>query len=333
MKSPMSTIHAALAALISASVVTVGLSLIDTNDTNAFAAPVPSPTFVPKKKIVKKSNPVGIPGGNTGTGSRFTGGRNNRGGSNIGSGTGRASGLGDVTAWCRGSIGILNMAKNTAVPATLNSDFAGSLATLRSGIAQAITNAQADGLDQSLTLKSLERTLQIGDSLYMALIGSEDRDRMVVNFYMDAYDFITKVADQIDIPVFIPYIRSNTPFDPLVHEQRFADYGAEQLKWLLEKFTYEDREQYYTNFDATIYLTLAESIASGVAQDLSESIFVNAYACQVQDLMYLGQMLGKHNAGDKSVYQGRNKYAVNSSVAVIKNVIQKLKVGCSHAAF
>lgn len=255
------------------------------------------------------------------------------GGSNVGNGTGRASGLGDVTAWCRGSIGILNMARATAVPATLNSDFAGALATYRSGMMQAIQNAHSSNLDQSLTLKALERTLLIGDTLYMALIGSEDRDRMMVNFYMDAYEFIAKVAEEIDIPVFIPYIRSNRNFDPLIHEQRFADYGAVQLQWLLEKFTYEDSEQYYTNFDATIYLTLAEFITSGVAQDLSEGIFVNAYACQVQDLHYLGQMLGKHNAGDRTVYQGRNKYAVNSSVAVIKQVIRKLHSGCSRAAF
>lgn len=276
----------------------------------AFDVPMPNPTVSPRQSQKRAE-----------------------GGSNVGSGTGRASGLGDVTAWCRGSLGILNMARATAVPATLNSDFASAYATYRSGIVQAIQNAHANRLDQSLTLKSLERTLLIGDTLYAALMGSEDRDRMLVNFYMDAYEFIAEVADQIDIPVFIPYIRSNRPFDPLIHEQRFADYGAQQLQWLLEKFTYESNEQYYTNFDATIYLTLAEFITAGVAQDLSESIFVNAYACQVQDLYYLGQMLGKHNAGDRTVYQGRDKYAVNSSVAVIKNVIQKLRVGCSRAAF
>lgn len=287
---------------------------------SAFSAPVPSPS--PSPSFSPRSGAI-----------VYNQRSEREGGSNVGSGTGRASGMGDVTAWCRGSIGILNMARATAVPATLNSDFAGALATYRSGMAQAIQNAQVGGLDQSLTLKALERTLMIGDSLYMALLGSEDRDRMLVNFYMDAYEFITKVAEQIDIPVFIPYTRSNRPFDPLVHEQHFAEYGAEQLKWLFEKFTYEDSQQYYTNFDATIYLTLAEFITAGVAEDLSESIFVNAYACQVQDLHYLAQMLGKHNAGDRTVYQGRNKYAVNSSVAVIKQVIQKLHVGCSRAAF
>lgn len=275
----------------------------------AFGEPMPNPSITPSAPSYRE------------------------GGSNTGSGTGSASGLGEVTAWCQGSVGILNVAKATALPATLYSDFSGALAIYKSGVVQAIQNAETVGLGQSLTLKALERTLAISEALSMALIDSEDRDRMLVNFYMEAYDFLIKVAEEIDIPVYIPYVRANRPFDIHRHERRFAEYGVIQLSWLLQKFTYEDRDQYYTNFDAKIYLTLAEFITSGVSQDLSESIFANAYACQVQDLHYLGQMLGKHNAGDRMVYQGRNKYAVNSSVSSIKRVIEKLRIGCSRSNY
>ncbi len=323
MKSQKSLLKAAAVALLSTSALIAGLSVIEISASHAFAAPNPSPSVTPqKKKIAKKtshSSEDAIAAAD--------------GGTNGGRGTGRASGLGDITAWCRGSVGILNMARDTAVPALVKSKYADALATLSSGIVQAIQNAEAEGLDQSLTLRSLERTHLMGDALYAALGESEVRDQMVALFYLDAYDFIAKVADGIDIPVFIPYIRANRPFDPMMHEKRFADYGSEQLQWLLKNFTYEDSEQYYTNYDKKIYLTLAESIVSGVALDLSESIFANAYACQVQDLTYLATMLAKHNAGDQVVYQGDDRYAVNGSVARIKVVIQKLKTGCSHAAF
>lgn len=322
MKSQQSLVKTAAAAVLSASVVIAGLGALEFSTNSAFADPMPSPSATPRKKKISKK-PIAT--------EELIASAD--GGTNGGRGTGRASGLGDVTAWCRGSVGILNFSKDQAVPALTKGKYASALTTLTSGVSQAIEAAEESDHGKSLTLSTLERIHLMGDALYSAMVESEVRDQMVVLFYIEAYDFVKKVADEIDIPVFIPYARENREFDPVAYRQHFADYGSKQLQWLLKNFTYESTEQYYAYYDQKIYLTLAESVVAGVAQDLSATVFGNAYSCQVQDLKYLATNLAKHNGGDQEVYQGDDKIAVNSSVGRIKAVIQNLKTGCSHAAF
>jgi hypothetical protein len=196
-------------------------------------------------------------------------------------------------------------------------------------LVDAITAAEDNGYENTLTLQAMIRTLHIGQALDSVLVGDNDRARKVYNFYQMSFDFIIdNVAHKLDIPVYIPFYGDNSKFDVLANEKQFAEYGKEQLQWLMDNFIYGTDEHYAKGF--SVYMKIAEEVTKGVADDLSQSLFGTVYACQIEGLRTLSTEIATYNGGDTSIFGDSQVYAVNITVTRINNIIANLSHSCAN---
>jgi hypothetical protein len=314
-----------VAAAVVAVTVAIGLSYSGTASAFADHTPFPSPSVTPSaprgalKLALDKASVVAVV--------------SERGGSNVGGANRASSAAAPTSEWCQDSVSNLKAARQMVGFSLLQSDYATAIATYREGIVRSIIRAENQGLNSSLTLNALKRALFVGDTLYSEMLGAADREVRVVDYYNTSYDFLLKVAEEIDLPIYIPYSRSKEKVDVQKYELQFAKYGIQQLTWLLENFTYESAEMYYGQFSSRVYLTLAETITAGVVADLNDSLLENVFACQLRDLDLLSQLLARHNSGDRTVYGGSNRYALNGSASALKDIIAKFNTGCARSRF
>lgn len=331
MKSQTEFLKAMALSLAAAMAVTIGLSMTETTG-SAYATPAPSGVPAKEKKTDKGLRTVKI--GTSKEVFKTAGGSKERqGGSNIGGGN-RRDALDGISEWCTNSLSALKKARKMAAPKLLGANYEGANDVYHGGLVVAIRKARDLGYEHSLTLKAMIRINHIAERLAKTLPvnPSDNVAKTVSDFYIVAYDYIENIAKTLDIPVYIPYYSSNAKFDIRDYEKRFADYGADQIKWVLDNFTYGNTQEYFS-VDFNAYMTIAEEVSAGVAADLSESVFDAAYACQIGDLQNLADDIAAYNGGDHDTFGGETthtdkKYAVNSTVGSLKEALAALGKSC-----
>lgn len=330
MKS-QSMIQAITLALVSATLVNVGFS--SSGGGSAYANPYATPSGTPSKARASKG------GSNTGGTNRSSSikdileARASRGGTNTG-GTNRGSSIKDVLEWCTNSVSTLQEAQDAASTDILGSDYDSAVTHFSAGLVAAIANATKNGYENTLTSKAMTRILDIADALETLPESSDEpRAKRISDFYIMGYEYIIRIAKDLDRPIYIPYYYGNSKFDVRAYERRFADYGVQQIKWVLDGFTYGSSAEYYAR-DFEVYMKIAEEITKGVAADLSDSIFGVTYACQISDLEVTGLKIAKYNAGDHNAFGGASVqkdkvYAINTTVKHLKETVEALGHSCN----
>ncbi len=173
----------------------------------------------------------------------------------------------------------------------------------------------------SLTQRAIVRGKEISLALGESLVGDEKNLSTRVHFLETYYNFIERVAREVDIPYYIPYYNRggcNDGCDVHITEEVFAikllENARDQLAMVLNKMaSVGARNSIFPQGVPAGFLTALEFAAKNAAEDLEESLLYTRMACVIGELHGLSNKLSRYNTGNASEYGGRDDWAVRMS--------------------
>jgi hypothetical protein len=233
----------------------------------------------------------------------------------------QAMGVDPVLVWCRSSIEALNVAETRANEARYFTGPDAELAALEAGLAQAEQNS-FPGSTGPLTLTAIRRGRVFASSMRSQYGQTSGGNRTIAHFLHEYYGFIRKVANEIDMPYFIPQTycercRPTIPDYSYELERRNVDFAALQLKLALEKMATGQGGMIFPIGPADApsdgFLTVLKLSAAFVVEDLRPSLYGSPFACLIARLQEItaeaGAMLAPGTSEWQKAYEVRKLHA------------------------
>jgi hypothetical protein len=209
--------------------------------------------------------------------------------------------------WCGDIVSTLRDAERNSDRQAQMGYFNESVNTLYRGLVAA-SKLRPSPLNGPLTARSTKRGVELAKNLTMAVVGKANAAQTLHVFLKDYYDFVREVAYDIDIRLYIPYRRNHNDgaLGNREYETRYVIYIQRQLQMvvnsLAEEGTRHGREVVYPLGSDKAFLTAAEVVTRGAADDLEESVWAPRYACVHRGLQALAYQLWRFNTGKSSTF-------------------------------
>ena len=212
-----------------------------------------------------------------------------------------------VRAWCQAKLLILKRAKENASSLYTRSRFKEAYDRLFKGLNDANNNINTTGsYAGALTSRAIFRGITLGNKLLEATKKDPHKYRRLAYFFLEYYPYIERVANQIDIPYFVPgdcnYCRQ---FDHLNFERRYVQFALEQVAMVLKNLADIDGSgQVYPlgSVHGRIFLTTLELTTWYAAHDLMSTPYSSRLGCTIDTLYNVNQNLKAFNANKPSDY-------------------------------
>jgi hypothetical protein len=185
----------------------------------------------------------------------------------------------------------------------------------------------------SLTQRAIVRGKEISEALGVSLVEGEKDLSTRVHFLETYYNFIERVAREVDIPYYIPYYNRGGCRDCEtigISEEAFAikllENARDQLTMVLDKMaSISENGSIYPMGVPKGYLTTLEFAAKNAAYDLEESILYTRMACTIGELHGLGEKLARYNSGNGAAFGNRDDWAVRSTHMRATEQVQEIR--------
>ena len=228
----------------------------------------------------------------------------------------------DVSSYCKDRLSDLREAKRMAQQESQLQNFDRSTKILEQGLREAASKI-SPRFKNALTSKAIMRGVELIDELKD--VKNDVRKLRTLNFFLGSYyNFIESVAGKVDIPYFMEggftkKLFSNTEFEGL-----FINFATEQVEMVITNMTSNgygyNSDVIYPVGSPRMLLIALKQTTSYMANDLSESLFAEHYACTISKLDSVSSNLANYLEGDDSKYDD-DYTAVQESVGKIKQVM------------
>lgn len=200
--------------------------------------------------------------------------------------------------YCRDALSILTIAWNDAAYAGARGDLNRATARLMEGLRDASDSFDVSRRNASgpLTQRAIERMHAIAIVVSRTLIGESNSLRSRHYFLQQAYPFIFKIAQDIDLPYYIPVHYCNRcadsrPSDWEV-EKAFINFADAQLDFIRDALTTNSPTYVFPVGSGKAYLSALRMTMGYLVIDLQESAFESLYSCVRDEARRIGQWLG-----------------------------------------
>jgi hypothetical protein len=185
-----------------------------------------------------------------------------------------------------------------------------------------------------LTARAIARGPQLADKVDHETQGAHNGTRSTTYFLFGYYDFISHVANFLDMPYYIPYHHCRAhrcgggyEFDVDAFESRFVDYTKEQVQLVLTRLSESNGWQVFPVGAYQGYLGALQLVTSYAANDLGESPWSARYACARMTLSRLSERIASFRPGFGGAYGGDPIIAVQSSHDEAQYALNSISAG------
>lgn len=244
-----------------------------------------------------------------------------------------ARGYDRLVEWCQDSVRILREARERASQALSMGDYHHAKRQLIRGLEAANRGSNLNRTQGPLTGRATYRGVQLAHELERALQGSRAKDSTIVHFLFGYYEFVFYVAEQLDIPYYIPYRRCGTACDARDDEQydrALQLFAKEQVNVVLTTLADPGNRNIYPKGDPTGYLVALEASLGYAACDLRETLRAARFSCSILALESLQGRLAEFNRNPSSSVYRSEPEAVTSSYYEAADILTELNAeqGC-----
>jgi|GEM_PF-2984363 len=197
-----------------------------------------------------------------------------------------------ISAWCDDRLRTLKRARNHASSAIYRGDYRSSVEILISGLVQASHNGYS--MNPPFTQQAIDRGIKIGSTL-MSYTGSQLNGMKAVSVFLESYyQFVEKVAAEIDVPFYRPGKCGYCGTNSKSMETSLIKMTKDQLS--LVNDTLIAHGTVIPLGPSSLYLKAQEMLTYYASYDLRSSLMANAYSCQINDLMTIHDELRYFNS-------------------------------------
>ena len=239
-----------------------------------------------------------------------------------------------MSAWCNNALRVLDQARMRARMAYAYGDYAVTKQHLVTGLTQAGSNSSQFRSTGPITARAIQRGITLATAIDSASAGDPSGARTVVYFLFKYYDFIARVARDLDLPFYIPYQNCGMcgDFNETLFEQKFTEFAKEQLSNVL--YTLAENTGYRVTPIGVprAFLTALAMTAGATAQDLRSSLWSRRYACEIIQLEQLCARINAYLSGSRFEYPSEFE-AVNAAFREAEWIVQRIGTvgaGCFH---
>lgn len=190
-----------------------------------------------------------------------------------------------INLWCNNRLLILRRSKIQASQAIMRGNFKLAQEILVAGLVTS-NNMGGYGYNPPLTQVVLGRGIKLAQNLKSAVAGEANSDKAITHFLESYYNLIELIATSIDIPFYNPgtcgYCRSTSTE---AFENAVIEMAKEQIKMVNNKLLV--RGSYVPFGPSKLYLKAAELMSYFASFDLRSTLYVNYYACAINELNYI----------------------------------------------
>lgn len=230
-----------------------------------------------------------------------------------------------LVQWCQDSVRMLREARERASQSLSMGDYGAAKRQLVRGLETANRGSRVNRAQGPLTGRATFRGVEIARTLEQAMGDSSAADSTIVHFLFGYYEFVFYVADQLDVPYYIPYKRCGDRCennDNEKYDRALQLFAKEQVNVVLTTLAEPNGRFIYPKGDPTGYLVALEVALGYAACDLRESLRAARYSCSILALESLQQRLAAFNRSS-DVYRSEPE-AVTSSYYEADDILRDL---------
>lgn len=231
-----------------------------------------------------------------------------------------------IIEWCGDSVSLLDQAEEQAKMVYSMGRSTEAKNILLSALQRAASIAPTFGRHGPITMKAIQRVTQIATLVDRSI--SDDRlgDRTSVVFMFRGYSFIRDVAQNLDIPYYVPYYydRRSGDFDVEQFERAFIQIASAQLEMVIDSLVISGGQRGSVPLGTPrAVLKALEVAAAASAADLRNSLWAVNFACEIQQLLGLSAKLAAFNAGNRTLYRSEPEafYATTAEARYLVGMI------------
>jgi hypothetical protein len=236
--------------------------------------------------------------------------------------------------WCTNKLGVLNDIREEAAMAKVDGKPREDVIAIYDGGFERLSEGFGEFKGgYSLTQRAIVRGKEISEALGETLVSEEKSLTTRVHFLESYYNFIERVAREVDIPYYIPYYNRGGCKDGCdieISEESFAikllENARDQLSMVLSKMaSVGPNGEVFPQGVPGGYLTALEFATKNAALDLEETLLYTRMACVIGDLHALGDKLARYNTGNGAEYGGRDDRAVRMSYSRAETALTEIR--------
>lgn len=257
-----------------------------------------------------------------------------------GSGIGGGSVYEGLMSWCSQASGILIDARTQASEAWgMRGDAVEALSLYVDGLRLALESAAPEqSAGQTFTLRYVQRGLTLSqilgvDYLIHGQAVAGRSTNALVTFFEWYLQFTSSVGEQLDRPLYVPYIssrgcRNGCGQVPRVStmglESKTVDLSISALRTLDAQFvrTLPDRSNLYSTIGVPNYLRALSFLLVEVSKDLEDSLFAESYVCQAARMNQLSAQIQRYLNSRSGSAQDAIK--LNGFSVTLRNILSNL---------
>lgn len=192
--------------------------------------------------------------------------------------------------WCQNRLRILERHQEQALREVQRQAPMQAAFTLMNGLDEALQRLEPY-YQGSLTIKAMRRGRDNANVILQDLGERQLWAKSMVNYLFAQYDFVRRVAQQLDIPFYRPAPCHYCQKENLELERHFVRFALEQVRLPIEKLVWREGAMIYPLGEAKTFLKALELTSAQSATDLEQSLFATRHACLIDDLWTLHKAL------------------------------------------
>lgn len=235
------------------------------------------------------------------------------------------TGYDPIIEWCNHSVTILDQAEEHAKSLYTRGRVKDAKNVLLGALQRAASSAPGFGRRGPITMRAIQRVTQIATLVDRSISNDPLGDRTSVVFLFSGYRFIRNVAENLDVPYYVPYYygRRGDDFDIQAFERVYVRIAADQLSMVIDALVLETGRGSVPLGTPRAVLKAIEVAAAASASDLRNSLWAVSFACEIQQLSALSARLASFNSGSRTYYSNEQEafYSATDEVRYIVGVI------------
>ncbi len=239
-----------------------------------------------------------------------------------------------IVEWCNDSVSILDQAEQQAKMVYSMGRTKDAKNILLGALQHASSVAPGFGRGRGpITMRAIQRVTQIATLVDRSISNDLLGDRTSAVFMFRGYNFIRDVAQNLDVPYYVPYTygRRGGDFDVGAFEEAFVQIAADQLDMVVDSLVLGGGQRGTVPLGTPrAVLKAMEVAAAASAYDLRNSLWAANFACEIQQLSGLSAKLASFNAGNRSLYRSEPEafYATTAEAKYLVGMISN-GLGCA----